>query len=289
MSDYPLREGFVTVEGMRLQYVEAGPSDGSPLVFVHGIGGGIEDWWANLGYFGQQGYRALAPSMPGHGKSEYHPDEWNPADSGKTIIALLDVWGIESAPLIAHSAGGVAAMLAALESPERVTALVLAASAGLSRRMGWPLRLVSVPLLGEALWHPRLLAGNRARKAIFADGDAVNHKIMDEWVGRHRDPEQRKAFFHILRKGLDIRGLKGRYDMRNRAREITRPALVFWGRQDMIIPAPERRDGRMLSWPSAEFRELSPCGHWPQVEQAESFNQEAAGFLAGVGARPLRR
>ena len=284
MTDYPLGEGFVSAEGMRLQYVEAGPKDGPPLVFLHGIGGGIEDWWANLGFFGEQGYHVLAPSMPGHGESQYPHEEWDPVESGKMVIALLDAWGIESAPLIGHSAGGIASILAALDSPERVKSLVLTAPGGLTRKVGWPLRIVTIPFVGEALWHPRLLSGHRASKTIFADEDLVNQKIMDEWVSRHRDPMQRKAFFHLLRKGMDLRGMKLPYDLRDRVRDITCPTLIFWGRQDIIVPSPEKRDGRLLTWTKAEFKELSPSGHWPQVEQADVFNREAAGFLERVGA-----
>ena len=284
LTDYPLREGFVSVEGMRLQYVEAGPSDGPPLLFLHGIGGGIEDWWANLGYFGEQGYRVLAPSMPGHGESEYQRDKWDPADSGKTVISLMDAWGIEAAPLIGHSAGGIAVLLAALEAPERVTALALVATGGLSRKVGWPLKLLTIPLIGEAMWQPWVLAGSRASKAIFADPEMVNVAIMEQWVSRHRHPKQRRAFFHLLRKGMDLRGLKRGYDLRERIRDIECPVLVFWGREDVMVPAPERRDGRLLAWPEAEFMELSPCGHWPQVEQAGVFNEKAAGFLGGVAA-----
>lgn len=281
MTDYPLGEGFVSVEGMRLQYVEAGPSDGPPLVFLHGIGGGIEDWWANLGYFGEQGYRVLAPSSPGHGTSDYPHDGWNPAESGKTIMALLDAWGIEKASLIGHSAGGISAILATLESPERVTGLVLVSPGGLTRKVGWPLRLVTIPLLGEALWHPRLLSGHRASKTIFADEDLVNRRIMDEWVSRQRDSQQRKAFFKLLREGLTVQGLKHKYDLRGRVRDIHCPTLIFWGREDIIVPSPERQEGHLVSWPEAEFMELSPSGHWPQVEQAAVFNREAAGFLLG--------
>ncbi len=281
MTDYPLREGFVSVEGMRLQYVEAGPSNGPPLVFLHGIGGGIEDWWANLGYFAEQGYRVLAPSSPGHGTSDYPRDGWNPAESGKTIMALLDAWEVEAASLIGHSAGGISAMLATLENPERVTGLVLASPGGLTRKVGWPLRLVTIPFLGEMLWQPRLLAGHRASKTIFADEDLVNRTIMDEWVSRHRDSQQRKAFFTLLREGLTLQGLKHKYDLRGRVRDIHCPTLVFWGREDIIVPPPERWEGHLVSWPEAKFMEVSPSGHWPQVEQAEVFNREAAGFLLG--------
>ena len=284
MTDYPLGEGFATVDGMRLQYVEAGPSDGPPLVFLHGIGGGIEDWWANLGYFGELGYHVFAPSSPGHGTSDYPRDGWDPGQSGKTIIGLMDAWGIETASLIGHSAGGISAILAALENPERVTGLVLASPGGLTRRVGWPLRLVTIPLLGEALWHPRLLAGHRARKTIFADEDLVNRRIMDEWVLRQRDSQQRKAFFKLLREGLTIQGLKDKYDLRRRMRGIHCPTLIIWGREDIIVPPPETWEGRLVSWPEASFLEVSPSGHWPQVEQAEVFNREASTFLERVAA-----
>ncbi len=281
MTDYPLREGFVSVDGMRLQYVEAGPANGPPLVFLHGIGGGIEDWWANLGYFGEQGYRVLAPSSPGHGTSEYPRDGWDPGESGKTIMAMLDAWEIETAALIGHSAGGISAVLAALENPERVTGLVLVSPGGLTRRVGWPLRLVTIPFLGEMLWQPRLLSGHRASKTIFADEDLVNREIMDEWVSRQRGSQQRKAFFKLLREGLTLQGLKHKYDLRSRVRGISCPTLIFWGREDIIVPSPERWEGRLVSWPEADFLELSPSGHWPQVEQAEVFNREVSGFLLG--------
>ena len=48
---HQLRHEDMTINGMRIHYVEAGEANGPPLVFVHGIGGGVEDWWAILGYF----------------------------------------------------------------------------------------------------------------------------------------------------------------------------------------------------------------------------------------------
>ena len=280
--NYPVRDGVVTVNDMRLHYIEAGPSEGAPLIFLHGIGGGIEDWWANLGYFGEQGYRVLAPSMPGHGSSDFPSGGWDAMDSGRTVVGLMDAWHVRQAPLIGHSAGGIPAMLATLEAPDRVSGLVLVAPSGLGRRIGWMLRVLTIPIIGEASWQPWLLQGKRAEKAIFADQELVNHEILERWVTRHRDPAQRRNFFRLLRQGLTIFGLKSRLDLRPRLHEIACPTLIIWGRDDQIVPQPDWSDSRLQEWRGMRLLELAPCGHWPQVEQSAAFDHETALFLRGL-------
>ena len=272
--DFPLRDGDMSVNGLRLHYVEADAADGPAVVFVHGIGGGVEDWWANLGYFSERGYRVLAPSFPGHGPSDLPRADWDPLESGAMLLSMMDIWGVQKALLVGHSAGCIAAMQAALEAPQRVKSLVLTAPGGLGRKLGWSLRVLSVPLLGELMWHPRVLRGSRARKAIFADETLVNDEILDQWIARSRDSRQRRAFFRLVRQGIDIRGLKAPYDMLPRAHDISCPTLIIWGKEDQVIPPPKSEPALLNDFPAAQFVSPSPCGHWPQVEQPNTFNHE---------------
>ena len=296
--DFPLRNGDMSVNGLRLHYVEAGTADGPAVVFVHGIGGGVEDWWANLGYFSERGYRVLAPSFPGHGPSDLPRADWDPLDSGKMLLSMMDVWGVQEALLVGHSAGCIAVMQAALEAPERVKSLVLTAPGGLGRKLGWSLRVLSVPMVGELMWHPRALSGSRARKAIFADETLVNNEILDQWIARSRDSRQRRAFFRLVRQGIDIRGLKARYNMLPRTHDISCPTLIIWGKEDQVIPPPKSEAALLNDFPTARFVSPSPCGHWPQVEQPDTFNREtdnhlksslADGQALGNGSRDFAR
>ena len=271
---HQLRHEDMTINGMRIHYVEAGEANGPPLVFVHGIGGGVEDWWANLGYFSERGYRVFAPSFPGHGPSDLPNVDWDPMESGKMLLSMMDIWGVQEALLIGHSAGSIAAMQATLNAPHRVKSLVLTAPGGLGRKLGWSLRLLSIPVLGELMWHPRVLRGSRTSKAIFADETLVNQEILDRWIERSRDSRQRRAFFRLLRNGIDIRGLKSRYDFLPRAHDISCPTLIIWGKEDQVIPPPQSETVLLNDFPAARFVSPSPCGHWPQVEQANAFNRE---------------
>ena len=274
-----LRQGDAHVNGVRIRFLEGGPTNGEPLVFVHGIGGGVEDWWANLGYFAERGYRVLAPSMPCHGESDFPPpEEWDPLDSGQTLIGLLDAWGVEKAPVVGHSAGGTAAILAAAAAPERITCLALAAPGGLGHP-GWPLRVFSVPILGELFWQPWLLRRRRTQLAVVADVSNVDPHILDQWIGRHRSVAQRRAFLRLLRRGVSVHGLKADADLRRRVHDIRCPTLLIWGSKDAVIPPPPTRDEQTPIWPRAHFRLIKNAGHWPQAEQPPAFNHVTDTFL----------
>ena len=61
---------------------------------------------------------------------------------------------------------------------------------------------------------------------------------------------------------------------------ITAPTLVVWGKQDTILPVAHAHvaEERM---PGARVHIFDPCGHVPQVERPEEFNELVLEFLAG--------
>jgi len=58
-----------------------------------------------------------------------------------------------------------------------------------------------------------------------------------------------------------------------------RPTLILWGDRDRIVPlAHAGRFARDL--PDAKLHVFGNCGHFPQVERAEAFNQQVEAFVA---------
>lgn len=107
--------------------IDAPGAAGAPLVFLHGIGGRASGWAPIQQDCASAGRTSLAWDMPGYGKSPFI----DPCDFdglADALAALLDAQGLQQAVLVGHSLGGMVALQMWARHPERVAALVLAAS-----------------------------------------------------------------------------------------------------------------------------------------------------------------
>ncbi|MDX6484956.1 MAG: hypothetical protein QOF43_109 [Gaiellaceae bacterium] len=120
-------ERTVRSRGHRISYDDEG--DGTPLVLVPGF----MQWagvWKEFGYvtpLRDAGYRTISIDPLGHGASDKPHDaaEYKRTDAAADIVAVMDDLGIERAALFGYSRGAGLACTAAVECPERVSALVL--------------------------------------------------------------------------------------------------------------------------------------------------------------------
>ena len=94
---------------------------GPALVLVHA---GIADsrmWEPQLGSFSDS-HTVVRLDLPGFGNS---PIETNPVNYRGSVAEALDAAGVERAAVVGTSLGGMVALDLALDSPERVSALIL--------------------------------------------------------------------------------------------------------------------------------------------------------------------
>jgi pimeloyl-ACP methyl ester carboxylesterase len=117
---------FVTVDGVRLHYIDRGR--GTPLVLLQGNGSMIEDFQSSgLIDLAAQKYRVIAIDRPGFGHSE-RPRRtiWTPEAQADLIAAALKKIGVPRAIIVGHSWGTLVALTLAVKYPQEVQALVLA-------------------------------------------------------------------------------------------------------------------------------------------------------------------
>ena len=105
-----------------IEYQEAGT--GTPLLMVHGSGGGHDQGMAFAGKLTQRGIRVIAMSRFGYLRTPM-PADSSPAAQADAHVCLLDALGIAKAAVLGGSAGGPSALQMAIRHPERVSALVL--------------------------------------------------------------------------------------------------------------------------------------------------------------------
>ena len=111
----------IAVSGATLHVIEDGPSDGPPIVLLHA---GIADsraWDPFVPRLVQAGYRVIRYDRRGFGSTVTEDVEYsNRAD----LLDVLDALGISHAALVGNSQGGQIAFDTAIESPDRVVAVV---------------------------------------------------------------------------------------------------------------------------------------------------------------------
>jgi pimeloyl-ACP methyl ester carboxylesterase len=133
-------------------------------VLLHGAGDNSLDWrWVIPDLAAT--HRVYAPDLPGSPDSARPAAAYSPAFFERFAVGFLDALGIGRATLVGNSLGGLVALRLALSEPARVTALVLADSAGLGSAVHPAFTSVNVPLLGEAaipFWRTSVGAYQRA-------------------------------------------------------------------------------------------------------------------------------
>ncbi len=105
-----------------IEYQEAGT--GTPLLMVHGSGGGHDQGMAFAGKLSERGIRVIAMSRFGYLRTPM-PSDSSPTAQADAHVCLLDALGIAKAAVAGGSAGGPSALQMAIQHPDRVSALVL--------------------------------------------------------------------------------------------------------------------------------------------------------------------
>ena len=146
---------FITVEGVRLHYVERGT--GTPLVLLHGNGSMIEDFQSSgLIDLAAKKYRVIAFDRPGFGHSgRPRSTIWTPAAQADLIAAALEEIGVPQAIVLGHSWGTLVALAFAVKYPQKVQALILASGYYYPNARADVVILSppAIPLIGDLLSH----------------------------------------------------------------------------------------------------------------------------------------
>ena len=119
---------YMDVADIHLYFEEHGPSDGAPLVLLHGGGGSSDDpvgGWALLIPTLAATWRVIAVDHRGHGRTDNPAGFQSFEQMGDDIAAMIDALGLGPAHIAGISDGGVIAIDIALRRPELVRTIVL--------------------------------------------------------------------------------------------------------------------------------------------------------------------
>lgn len=230
-------------------------SDGSgpPALVSHPLFGGFD---VGLGvgrnFLGPE-FRIVAPSRFGYLGSTL-PEAALPADQADAFATVLDTLDLERVVVLGYSAGGPPAIQFALRHPDRISALVLVASA-LPGKAGRPPKPVANLLFGSDVVFWLLGKGGVTFTARILGMDShfrltgsQRNAIQDAWTSLFPIAPRKRGVLHDLYvSNPDVQG----YPLE----EIRVPTLIVNARDDAMSAygnaeraAPRIRGSRLLSF-----------------------------------------
>jgi pimeloyl-ACP methyl ester carboxylesterase len=283
-SEFPLAGGRD-----RLFLYDTAPADREKqrLVFIHGLGDEADSWRSLIPLL-SDGWRILAPDLPGFGRSTARA-RISLAGHVAAIVGLLKETG--PAVLVGSSMGAVIAELVAFEVPEEATALVLL-DGGLPA--GGALSLDTLRMLTPALGERAYRAFRRDHEAAYrslepyyADLNALPETeldfLRDRVIARVESETQLRAYFGSLRSFVATAAFRGSLHRRKLA-SYGGPVLIGWGEHDRIMPIAAAEVLKSIR-SDAELRIFSGAGHLPHQEKPAAVAEAIAAFIASTSSR----
>lgn len=280
---------FVEWQGTELHARFAGPDmpagDGLGAAFVHGFGSNLVSFQALQDRLAEGGVRSVAWDRPAFGLTE-RTTEWvglnpyTPEAQVDQTVRMLDAAGIDTAVLVAHSAGAPVAISVARSHPDRVAGLVLIGPAVYTGggTPGWLRPLLFTPQMeriGPLLM--RQLAGAPGRSLVesgYADPANLQPDVLEAYEQATQVKGWDEALWKLVQASRppQVDGLTGDLDL---------PVLVIAGREDALVPF-EDAERLAAELPNAGLVAFNACGHVPQEECADETAAAVEAFVFRV-------
>ena len=272
------QEKYIDLKGpLRARYLEDG--SGPAVLLLHGasLGSSSDVWLGNLPDLAAQGFRVIAPDLPGFGLTDNGLDH-SVGARVRFIPTLLDALGIDRAHVVGHSQAGQIAVRLAIAHPERVGKVVVLATASM------------LPPL------PDSAAGDAAEGDEGDDSEPTiyetRRRLADSVFDQTRVTPESVALRHRMSTGKNFsaflarRAAKGGDKKKDekplwqRLDEVKVPMRLIYGRQDRSA---ERRAALARQrYPTLDLHLLDRCRHLVQWDARREVASLIGEFLNGT-------
>jgi len=282
-----MKEGYVTVNNVKLHYVEEG--SGPLVILLHGFPDFWYGWRKQIPALSRK-YRVVAPDMRGYNVSEKPKrlDDYRLNLLADDIGELIRSFGAEQALVAGHDWGGAVAWALAARYPEMIAKVAVlnaphpAEMRRALRTLDWrQLRKSYYAFLFQLPRIPEWVIGRNLEgffRHIFqrTSGEADAKAVIEKYVEAYSQAGALTAALNYYRAAA-------RYpdDLElSAARRIAVPALMIWGEQDKVL-------GKALARRSSDYCEdletiYDPTsGHWVQIENPGFVNATLLEFFGG--------
>ena len=238
------------VRNKKYSYIEDG--EGTPIVILHGLMGGLSNFEGVLKFFPSKGYKVVIPELPLYTQNIL---KTNVKAFSKYVKDFIVHKKFEKVILLGNSLGGHIALYHAKMYPELMKGLVITGSSGLYESgMG-----ESYPKRGDYEYI------KKKAEDVFYDPKVASKEIVDDVFATVNDRIK-------LLKTLTIAKSAIRHNMAKDLPNIQTPTCIIWGKNDKVTPPNVAEDFHKLL-PNSDLYWIDQCGHAAMIEHPKDFNE----------------
>jgi pimeloyl-ACP methyl ester carboxylesterase len=265
-------------------YEESGPTNGEPIVLLHGWPDSVRTWDAVIPALVERGYRCLAPSLRGFGATRFLDTAARRSGQATALTQdvkdFVDALGLQSITIVGHDWGAFATYLFAANWPDRVKRIVpMSVGYGINN----PNSLPALPQM-QAFWYQWFFQTQQATFALERDRRGFCRHIWQEWFAPGNFDQQQfdataPAWDNLDWVAITLHYYRHRWgsvlgDPQYDALEVSRllppqirvPTRLIHGGSDRCI-LPATTDGKESMFSGGYERLVLPnVGHFPQRE-----------------------
>lgn len=256
--------------GVILQYRETGERSGIPLILLHGVTDSLRAWKPFTDALPSP-FRVFAISQRGHGDSTKPSGGYDSAAFSADLAAFMDVVGLGSAHIVAHSMSTWIAQRFARDYPERIESLVLiggfvslADNAAVAQLVG------ALQAMGDTI-DPAFARDFQVSTVATTLPPDFLKLVVDESL---------KVPAHVWRAAFDAMITE-----RSPQTRLTQPALLIAGGKDELFDDTDRRQLAAV-FTSPHSIMYQALGHAPHWEEPHIVARDIARFVSGLKIRP---
>jgi len=298
--DYPFTSYFLDRSGVRMHYLDEGPTlpsssgsgsggaTGDPVVMLHG-----NPTWSF--YFRRlitplrQRFRCIVPDHIGMGLSDKPNDKQYDYTLDRRVDdveALLEHLGIrENITLILHDWGGMIGMAFATRHPDRIERLVILNTGAFhlpkSKKLPWQLKLCRSPLAPLLVRGFNLFARDAVKSCVTRR--PLPPTVRAAYLAPYNSWKNRIAVLRFV-QDIPLEPAHRAYATVSRVQDslhlfADRPMLICWGLRDFVF------DHHFLAewqkrFPAAEVHKFEDAGHYVLEDAHEQIVPLVERFLA---------
>jgi 2-hydroxy-6-oxonona-2,4-dienedioate hydrolase len=231
-------------------YLEVG--EGTPIIILHGLMGGLSNFDEVTDFFSNKGYKVVIPELPLYTMSLL---KTNVKFFAKYLYDFIAHKKFDNVILLGNSLGGHIGLYHTKLYPEKVKALVITGSSGLyesAMGSGYTKRSDYEVIKKKA-------------QDVFYDPAIATKEIVDDVYATVNDRNK-------LIKTLAIAKSAIRHNMSKDLPNMHTPTCIIWGKNDAVTP-PEVAEVFQELLPDSDLFWIDKCGHAAMMEHPIEFNQ----------------
>lgn len=269
------QDRFVTVDGLRIHYLDWGGEGKQPLILLHGIGR-VAHTFDHLATHFSPNYHVMAVDMRGHGDSGLDPKgAYLVEDYAKDIEGMAAQLRLRNIVIWGNSTGGRVAQVFAALHPDLVAG-VIAEDVGPERP-----REIADSVTNRMKQEDE--RGWASEEALFTELKASNARTPEDVLRAYvKYGSKRKADGRVIwKRDPNIANGFVPTDLWRFVRQIKSPIIYILGGRSNIVPA-ETQQLLKQTLPQVQIESLPGLGHYPSEENTKDYLVIADRFLAGI-------